>query len=184
VIKLTRDQAMAIAGLSLLALVCVLALGWSVLARSDAAQELNDNQEMLARFEARRAHGAAAGARSGPALAPAAAFVKASTQGLAGAQLQAYFAALVGDQHATLISSGAEPTSREDAADVIRIQATLDITMRALQTVLYQLESSTPYVFVDALTVAASTPTGQGGNQDPVLRVTLRLRALWRREVA
>ena len=61
---------------------------------------------------------------------------------------------------------------------------TLDITMRGLQAMLYQLESSTPYVFVDALTVATSTPTGQRGNQDPVLRVALRLRALWRREMA
>lgn len=183
-IRLNREQSIAIGALSLLALICVLALGWSVLSRSDAAQELSDNREILARFESRRAPGADTGGRSGPTLAPAAAFVKASTQGLAGAQLQAYFAALVGDQHATLISSGAEPASREDAPDVIRIQATLDITMRGLQAMLYQLESGTPFVFVDALTVTASTPSGQRGNQDPVLRVTLRLRALWRREVA
>jgi len=184
VIKLNRDQAMAIGALSLLVLTCVLVVGWSVQFRSDAAQKLNDNQEMLASFEARRAHGADAGGRSGLALAPVSAFVNAPTQGLAGAQLQAYFATVVSDQRATLISSGAEPTSREDAPDVIRIQATLDITMRALQAMLYRLESSTPYVFVDALTVAASTPTGQRGNQDPVLRVALRLRALWRREMA
>jgi general secretion pathway protein M len=184
VIKLNRDQAMAVGALSVLVLTCVLVVGWSVQIRSDAAQELNDNREMLASFEARRAHGTDAGGRSGPALAPVAAFVNAPTQGLAGAQLQAYFATVVSDQHATLISSGAEPTSREDAPDVIRIQATLDITMRGLQAVLYQLESSTPYVFVDSLTVATSTPTGQRGNQDPVLRVALRLRALWRREMA
>ena len=186
-IKPNRDQAMAIGALSLLVVIGVLAVGWSVLSRSEAAQELNDNRDTLARFEARRAAGAD-GNRLGPALAPPAAFVGASTQGLAGAQLQAYFATVVGDQHATLISSGAEPTGREDAPDVIRVQATLDISIRALQAMLYQLEAGTPYVFVDALTVAATTSAGprvnQGASQDPILRVTLRLRALWRRDAA
>jgi len=130
VIKLNRDQAMAIGALSVLALICVLAVGWSLLARSDAAQELGDNRDLLARLEARRASGANSSGRSGPARAPTAAFVNASTQGQAAAQLQAYFATAVGDQHATLISAGVEPTSREDGPDSIRIQATLDIPCR------------------------------------------------------
>ena len=35
----------------------------------------------------------------------------------------------------------------------IRVQATLDVAQKSLQGLLYQLESRTPYVFVDSLAV-------------------------------
>jgi general secretion pathway protein M len=47
--------------------------------------------------------------------------------------------------------------------------------------VLYQLESGTPYVFVDALSVQPVNATAGRSVEDPLLRTTLSLRALWRR---
>src|SRR5262249_61682962 len=94
----------------------------------------------------------AARAKSG-AVAPAAAFLTASTQGLAGAQLQAYLQQMAEAQHATVVSSGLQPAKHEDRRDSIRLQATLVMTLAALQTMLYQLESGTPYVFVDSLNI-------------------------------
>jgi hypothetical protein len=114
-------------------------------------------------------------------VAPPAAFLDASTQGLASAQLQSYLAQLADDQRASLVSSGGEVAKRDDAPDTIRLQATLDMNLKALRAVLYQLESGTPYVFVDALTVQPAGAMAGRAVEDPLLRTTLSLRAFWRR---
>jgi general secretion pathway protein M len=74
-----------------------------------------------------------------------------------------------------------EPARREDTPDSIRVQATLEVSQKSVQGLLYQLESATPYVFVDSLAVQTPSTTGQRGAQDANLRLTLSLRALWRR---
>jgi hypothetical protein len=88
---------------------------------------------------------------------------------------------LAGEKNASLVSSGGETAKRDDAPDTIRIQATLDMNLQSLRAVLYQLESGTPYVFVDALTVQPVNVTAGRVVEDPLLRTTLSLRALWRR---
>src|SRR5262249_5843667 len=99
---------------------------------------------------------------------------------IASAKLQTYLAQLADLQHAGLVSSGGEATKRDESPDTIRLQATLDMNMQALRALLYQLESGTPYVFVDALTVQpASVAAGQAAD-DPLLRATMSLRAFWR----
>jgi hypothetical protein len=62
------------------------------------------------------------------------------------------------------------------------LQATLDADLQALQALLYQLESGTPYVFVDSLNIQIPGTNAQRAVEDPLLRVTLGLRAVWRRE--
>ena len=57
----------------------------------------------------------------------------------------------------------------------------LDAPCRNCIVYIIQLESATPYVFVDSLAVQTPSTTGQRGAQDPKLRLTLSLRALWRR---
>ena len=64
----------------------------------------------------------------------------------------------------------------------IRIQATLELGQKALQGLLYQLESGTPYVFVDLMTLQPASTAGTA--EDPALRLTLNLRALWQRGAA
>jgi general secretion pathway protein M len=174
--KLEREQAISVAVLFLLLLVLVSAMGMSLQARADAVRENSERREMISRLEARLREKA-----SRPTAAPPAAFLDATTPSLASAQLQSYLGQLAGDQNASLVSSGGEAAKRDDAPDTIRVQATLDLSLQSLRAVLYQLESGTPYVFVDAMTVQPINATSGGAVEDPLLRTTLSLRALWRR---
>jgi general secretion pathway protein M len=175
--RLDREQAISVAVLVLLLLVSASVVGMSLQARSDAVREISERGEMLSRLEARLR----ANASRPIAAAPPAAFLDASTLGLASAQLQSYLAQLAGDQHASLVSSGGEAAKRDDAPDTIRLQATLDMNLQSLRAVLYQLESGTPYVFVDALAVQPISATAGRAVEDPLLRTTLSLHAFWRR---
>jgi general secretion pathway protein M len=179
---LNRGQAMAVAALCLLLIACASSLALTLAIRSDAVAELSDRQDVLTRLEARARSRPESHGQSRAGAAPLGAFLDAATPGLAGAELQAYIARLA-DQHAALVSFGTQPSGGQDAADVVRIDASLDISMRALQVLLYQLESGTPYVFVESMTVRATTGAA-GGAENLPLRVTLGLRALWRRRTA
>jgi general secretion pathway protein M len=180
---LTREQSIAVALLGVLLVACVASVVLTLAVRADAVQELSDRQDVLSRLEARARAGSQTGGATRVAAAPAQAFLAASTPGLAGAELQAYIARLA-DRHAALVSFGTEVSTGEDAADVVRIEASLDISLSALQVLLYQLESGTPYVFVESMTVRPATSAGAGGTENAPLRVTLGLRALWRRSAA
>jgi general secretion pathway protein M len=175
--RLDREQAVAVAALALLLLTCVCTSGLLLQMRFDAARELAERRELLSRLETR----VRADAGRPVAAAPPSAFLDAPTQGLANAALQAYLAQLAELQHAGLISSGGEAAKRDEAPDTIRLQATLDMNLKALRALLYQLESGTPYVFVDALTVQPASATAGRAVEDPLLRATLSLRAFWRR---
>ena len=175
--KLVREQLLSVAALALLLMLCVSMSGVLLQARADAAQEAFERREMLTRLEAKLR----TVANRPAAMAPPAAFLDAPTQGLASAQLQSHLAHLADDQRAGLVSSGGEAARRDDAPDTIRLQATLDMNLQALRALLYQLESGTPYVFVDSLTVQTSGIVAGRAVEDPLLRTTLGLRAFWRR---
>jgi general secretion pathway protein M len=184
VIRLDREQAISVGVLAALLVVCLAVVGVSLLGWSDAAHEFDDRRSQLVRLEARAKARDDARARSG-AAAPAAAFLDAPTQGLAVAQLQAHLLQLADAHHCLLVSSGLEPTKREDGADQIRLQATVEASSQSLQAFLYQLESGTPYVFVDTLTVQLTgAASSQRTAEDPLLRVTFGLHAVWRRGAA
>jgi general secretion pathway protein M len=182
-IKLNREQVISIGVLAALLFVCVTAVGLSLQARSDAAQELADRRDEFARLEARAKARSDARARSG-AAAPATAFLDAPTQGLAVAQLQAYIIQLSVAKNCHLVSSGMEPAKHEEGADSIRLQAVVEANSQSLQAFLYELESGTPYVFVDTLTLQLTGATSQRTIEDPLLRVTFGLRAIWQRRSA
>jgi len=176
--QLDREQAISIAALVLLVLACAGAMELSFQARSDAVEEFTERREALTRLEARartKTSGSAA------AMAPPAAFLDAPTQGLAGAQLQAYLAQVSADRQAALVASGLEQTKREDAPDTIRLQATLEVGLQSLQSLLHQLETGTPYVVVEALAVQPAGAAGGRPVEDPLLRANLALRAFWRK---
>jgi general secretion pathway protein M len=183
VIKLDREQMLSIGALAALLLVCLGLTGLSLQMRAGAAQELAEHHDLLSRLEARAKARREARAQSG-AAAPAAAFLDAPTHGLAVAQLQAHLVQMADIHHAVLVSSGIEPTRREDPPDSIRLQATLEMSLQAVQAFLYQLESGTPYVFVDQLALQLAGTASQRAVEEPLLRVTLGLRAIWRRGTA
>jgi hypothetical protein len=82
------------------------------------------------------------------------------------------------------MSSGVEG-ERKGEPEAIRVQATLETTLTAMQTLVYQLETGTPYVVLESVTVQPATGGAQGAiAADPPLRVVLVLRALWRRGTA
>lgn len=178
-----REALLSVGALGTLLFICANAIGFSWQARSDAVREFGTRSALLSQLEARAANRNNARLKSG-AVAPAAAFMVAPTQGLAGAQLQAYLQRVADTHHGVIISSGMEPTKHEDQPDSIRLQATLDADLQSLQALLYQLESGTPYVFVDSLNIQIPGVTAQRAIEDPLLRVTLGLRAVWRRETA
>jgi hypothetical protein len=163
--------------LVLLLLACVLTAGLSVQMRYVAVGELAERREFLSRLETKLR----ADAGHLNLAAPPTAFLDAPTQSMASAKLQAYVAQLADLQHAGLMSSGAEATKREDAPDEIRLQATLDMDMKALRALLFQLESGTPYIFIDTLTVEPANATVNRVVENPLLQATMRLRAFWRR---
>lgn len=182
-IRLEREQMLSVGALAALLLVCFGLTGFSVQMRANAAQQLAEHRELLSQLELRAKARRAARAQSG-AAAPAAAFLEGPTQGLAVAQLQAHLSQMADAHHAVLVSSGIEPAKHEDLPDSIRLQATLEMSLPAVQAFLYQLESGTPYVLVDLLTIQLAGATSQRAAEDPLLRVTLGLRAIWRRGTA
>jgi general secretion pathway protein M len=180
-VKINREQIVAVGAITSLLLICIFVIGISLQARSAASQGLSDHRAVLARLESQTRSPIDRPGRQIAAVAPDTAFFGAPTQGLAVAQLQSYIARLAVAQQAIVISSGVE-LGRDDSPDTIRIQCSLDMSLKALQAILFQLESGTPYVFVESLTAVPEGISGQGGIQDPTLRVTLVLRTLWRRE--
>jgi len=149
------------------------------MSHAEALAELNERQDRLERLQTAYAQRA----KNGKTLvqerdAPDSAFLSAMTAGLAGAQLQTRLTDLVALQNANVASSGILNVSRGDE-EVIRLQATFDMKLIALQKLLYDLETGTPYMFVDALSVQQSN--AHGVSDDPLLHVTMTLRAIWRR---
>jgi hypothetical protein len=176
-----RETLISVGLLGVLLVVCASVVGFSLQVRLDAVHAFATQSELLARLEAHSRARKEAGLSSG-GIAPATAFLPASAKGLASARLQAYLQRIADAHHAVLNSSGIEPSGQDDQSDSIRIQATLDTSLLSLQALLYQLESGTPYVFVQSLNVELHDANSQRRIEDPLLRVTLELRAIWRHE--
>ena len=182
--KLDRDQAFAIGALCLLVLMCALTVAISIESRSDALQVLDEKRALLARLEQQSRTRFKQGNQANPtAAAPTSAFLNARTQGLASAELLTYVTRLAAEQGTGLISSGIESAS-QNSPDEILIQASMDMRSKPLQALIFKLETGTPYIFVESLTVVPVNGAALGSVQDPTLHVTIVLRALWRRDAA
>jgi hypothetical protein len=145
-------------------------------------EELAEREVIFSRLQRSSGSTAASNQQSQAQEAPASAFLDAPTIGLAGSQFQTYVTGIVREQSAVLVSVGIVPPVRDEPPDTIRIEASLDLTLKALQNVLYQLESGTPYVFVESMAVRLTSLQREA--EDPLLRVTLNLRAVLRRRSA
>ena len=179
---LTRAHAAALAALGVLIALCTIAVGTTLVMRSQARDELDDKRAAFTRF-VRLPAGAGGGAAARVGQAPAAAFIDAPTQGQAGAQLETYLARLAREQGAAVMSSGVEG-ERKGEPDAIRVQATIETTLRPMQVLLHRLETGTPYVVVESLSVQPSASGQRAAAEDGPLRVVVVLRGLWRRGTA
>src|SRR6201996_1755519 len=175
-----RDQLVALGILAGVALVSIGSLGATLAMRYEAMSENADKQALLTALEARVRRDARTQGRRAIGEAPATAFLNAPTQGAAGAQLEAYLTQ-VSDRRGGLNLSAVHPGDKDDAPDMIRVEATMDVSAAALQEMLYRLEMGEPYVFVDSLQVRIAGRVAGRDAEDPLLRVTLSLHAIWRR---
>jgi general secretion pathway protein M len=176
----SREQLFAVGGLGALLLACVIAIATGLQAWTGSLQTLGERRDQFAALQARVGSVAKQRRQTQVQVAPAFAFLDAPTPGLATAQFQAYLSQQITDQHGLLVSSGIQPADRDDKSDAIRLQVALTATLPALQMLLYRLESGTPYVFVDGVLMQLGGSTERAA-ADPVLKVTLTLRAFWRR---
>lgn len=114
-------------------------------------------------------------------------YLEGATLALAGNALQQRLVGIVESTGGTLRSVAVEPPQETGEAGPRRalVQASASMTIGALQTLLYRLETETPFAFVEGLTVQraanfdAELRTG-GADADPVLNVELRVAGFWR----
>jgi general secretion pathway protein M len=179
--KLDREQTIAVVVLFVIVASCVIAPLFFLKGRSDAAAALADASQMLQRLERGRMHSARKGGIHEQDAAPATAFLDAQTSGLASAQLESYISQLAARQQASLISSGIEQDEHSEAGETVRVRATLDIPYEKLQAFLFQIETGAPYVFIDSMTLQPASETAQPVTSASVMAVSLGVRALWHR---
>jgi general secretion pathway protein M len=180
VAKFGREQLYALGGLCALVLVCALIIVIALQFRNGALDNLVRQRDQLTSLQARTRSAADRHRQTQILSAPELAFLDAPSSGLATAQFQAYLSQTLADQHAVLVSTGVRPSDRDDKSDAIRLQASLNATLPALQALLYRLEAGTPYVFVDGLSMQPGA-AGDRAAADPVLKVNLTLHAFWHR---
>jgi general secretion pathway protein M len=177
----SRNRSLALAALLGLIVVGAGVPMLALSARSEALQELSDVKDAYARVMAAQSSGKGkSGARPEKAEAPPEAFLSAQTPGLAAAQLEAYLASVTSSLRASLNSSNAQQTDRSDPPDVVHVRANIDVDYKALQPLLYRLESGTPYIFIDSLTLRPANASSRRDANTLPMRATLDVRALWR----
>jgi general secretion pathway protein M len=175
---ISRAQAAALAALCFLVTICALSVGFALQMRSEAMEQLSESRSLLARLSGR----AAASGGSSPAVgqAPPAAIIEAATHGHAGAELQAHLSRTALGDRAFVMSTGVEGETKGEP-DTVRVQAVLEASFAATQALLYHLETGTPYLSVESLTIQPSGSTVRRTMEDAPFRVTVVLRGLWRR---
>src|SRR5205085_3798300 len=117
-----------------------------------------ESRSLLARLS--RAGAAVAGGSERSGQAPPAAFIEAASYGHAGAELQAHLSRTALGDGAFVMSAGVEQETKGEP-DSVRVQATLEATFPAVQALLYHLETGTPYLAVETLTLQPSGPAAQ-----------------------
>jgi hypothetical protein len=179
---LDRQQALAVGGLCGVLVLCAAAIVVALESRAEAWASLAEQDDQLRSLEA-RSRSVAERLTTRITKAPERAFLDAPTNGLATAELQAYLARLVADQHASLVSSGVAAADRNDKSDAVRLQIALTATLPALQALLYRLESGVPYVLVESLSMHAGE-SGERATPNPILKINLNLRGFWQRKAS
>jgi hypothetical protein len=114
-------------------------------------------------------------------------YLAGATLALAGNALQQRLVGIVESTGGTLRSVAVEPPQETDEPGPRRalVQASASMTIGALQTLLYRLETETPFAFVEGLTVQRAgnleaEPRVAGIEPEPVLNVELRVAGFWR----
>ena len=159
--------------LSALAVVALVALllggaASTALALREQQASVVDLTEQLAGLDARE-HRLEPRAGRNPNASP---FFEARTVTIAGAALQQRLEAAVSTAHGRMVSSKVDVAPREDEHRVT-LSAELTIAQPEMQTLLYDLETGRPYLFVDAIEVRAPEAASEA------MRVSLTVSGQW-----
>jgi general secretion pathway protein M len=184
----TLRRVLALALLGALLLLGASAVAWVVNeygATQAAAQQLETAIERRQQAERKVGELQAELAALKQHQASAVGFMQSSTESLAAAELQSRIKSSVEAAHGELKSTQILP-GREDGGfrrAAIRGQITVDLDQ--LQRVFYQLESSTPFLFLDNVEIRARTaPRGKAQGENPSLDVRFDLYGYLRRTAA
>jgi general secretion pathway protein M len=146
----------------------------------DLRGEMEQKSHLLAELT-RRAAAQAPGPASGGSARPSGAAVSAPTETIAASELQRQILERAESGGSVVHSVQAEPVKDAAVGGLRRLVAQLsfDSSTTGLQRLLFDLETGTPFMFVDALVVqptAASVPGTRTGDK---LRVNLSVTSYW-----
>jgi general secretion pathway protein M len=105
-------------------------------------------------------------------------FIEGRTITIAGAALEQRIGAAVTNAGGVLTSSQLELDGPEAKNGFISLTATIEIGQPALQTLLYDIEAGTPYLFVDKL--AIQSPEDFGEPESGRMRISFAVAGQWR----
>lgn len=98
---------------------------------------------------------------------------------IAGAALQQRFEQAVANVRGVLLSSQVDLDGSQSKSGFLSVAATIEITQPALQSLLYDLESGMPLIFVDSFEIRAPEAGGSAG--EGRVRVVMSVSGQWER---
>jgi general secretion pathway protein M len=104
-------------------------------------------------------------------------FLEGQTVTIAGAALQQRIEQAVATAHGVLLSSQVDLDGSQSKNGFLGVAATIEITQPALQSLLYDLESGLPFVFIDSFEIQAPEAGGSVGVGR--VRVTMSVSGQW-----
>ena len=149
-------------------------------ALSSSIEQRDAKAELLASLEKRRLDRPANGEGEGTMIDTRDPFVDAASETLAAAEIDRFVRKAVAESNGTVLSSRADP-KHDDEGAVRRIGAEIVVEgkIEAIQSLLFKLETGTPFVFVEDLALQPSMEEGKV-SAAPKLRASITASAYWR----
>src|SRR5712692_1413703 len=156
-----------------LVIISFLIVIFSLIDVGDHYRARNASAAILAQLEL-RASSPSAHAGGAPHAAPAGSpFVEGQTSTIASAALLQQITGAVVRAGGNVVSSEVDAPSTQAKDAHVKVVVNCELEERALQQLLYEIESGTPFLFVDQL--VAQAPTSPGAR----MRVLLGVAGLW-----
>lgn len=114
-------------------------------------------------------------------IAPGAAYLGDEKLSVASADLQRRVTTAVAKAGGAVLSSQVEKQEPKGPVTGVELTVECDIDQNGLQRLLYELESTAPFLFVEAMNVRARNDS-RDGDVEQRLRASLRLAANWRNQ--
>jgi general secretion pathway protein M len=179
-VRATPSHAVLAAAAYVLALLATMAWGTvSLTGQDDLRGEIAQKSRLLAELTRRAAAEAPAPGRAGARQSGSA--IAAPTETIAASELQKRILERVESAGGVVHSVQAEPV-KDAAVDGLRrvvAQLSFDSSTTGLQSLLFDLETGAPFMFVDTLVVQPAAPSTLGARAADKLRVNLSTTGYW-----